>query len=166
MNTHGISGNISVNSLAYSSSPYSEMLNSRDVPATGHLPVQASTGQPVAESGDREHDTMPTPRFLRSSSVGNSFIPNGGKDFERIMELTNKDFKSQNFTLTTFPTPQTFSCWKIRFKTEVCSCPNFPTEAMLWIKEVEEVNSAYDLKTSCSIQRFTLFMILSYSRKD
>ncbi len=24
-----------------------------------------------------------------------------------------------------FPTPQTFSCWKIRFKTEVCSCSTF-----------------------------------------
>ena len=82
------------------------------------------------------------------------------------MELTNNDFKSQNFTLTTFPTPQTSACWKIRFKTEVCSCPNFPPEAMLWIKEVEVVNSVYDLKISCSIQRFILFLILSYSRKD
>ena len=27
-------------------------------------------------------------------------------------------------------TPATFACWKIRFKTEVCSCPQFPTEAM------------------------------------
>ena len=81
MNTYGISGNIFNNSLAYSSPPYSEMLNSRDVPATGHLPVQASTGQPVAESGCRDHDTIPTARFLRSSSVGNSFNPNGGKNF-------------------------------------------------------------------------------------
>ena len=68
MNTHGISRNISVNSLAYSSSSYSEMVNSRDVPASGHLPVQASTMQPVAESGDRDHDTIPTPRFLRRST--------------------------------------------------------------------------------------------------
>ena len=82
------------------------------------------------------------------------------------MELTNNDFKAQNFTLTTFPTPQTFSCWKIRFKTEVCSCPNFLTEAMLWIKEVQEVNSVYDLKILCSIQKFILFLTLSYSRKD
>ena len=25
----------------------------------------------------------------------------------------------------------TFACWKIRFKTEVCTCSQFPTEAML-----------------------------------
>ena len=84
MNTHGFSGNITANSFAYFSSPYSEMLNSMDFPATGHLPVQASTGQPVAESGDRDHDTIPTPRFLRSSSVGNSFNPNGGNNFEEL----------------------------------------------------------------------------------
>ena len=33
-------------------------------------------------------------------------------------------------------------------------------------REVERVSSVYDLKASCSIQRFTLFLILSCSRKD
>ena len=28
-----------------------------------------------------------------------------------------------------FPTPATFACWKIRFKTEVCTCSQFPTES-------------------------------------
>ena len=56
-----------------------------------------------------------------------------------------------------FPTPQTFSCWKIRFKTEVCSCSNFPTKAMLWIKEVELVESGDDSKSSRSIQGITRF---------
>ena len=51
-----------------------------------------------------------------------------------------------------FPTPATFACWKIRFKTEVCTCLQFPTEAMLWIKEVEMVDSVDDLKSSCSIR--------------
>ena len=32
-----------------------------------------------------------------------------------------------------FPTPQTLTCWRIRFKTEVCPCSNFPAEAMLCI---------------------------------
>ena len=38
-------------------------------------------------------------------------------------------------------TPATFACWKIRFKTEACTCSQFSTEAMLWIKEVEMVDS-------------------------
>ena len=45
-----------------------------------------------------------------------------------------------------FPTPATFACWKIRFKTEVCTCSQFPTEAMQWIKEVELVDSVDELK--------------------
>ena len=35
-----------------------------------------------------------------------------------------------------FPTPATFAFRKIRFKTEVCTCSQFPTETMQWIKEV------------------------------
>ena len=46
----------------------------------------------------------------------------------------------------------TFACWKIRFKTEVCSCSHFPSEAMLWIKDVEVVDSVDDLKSSCSVR--------------
>ena len=38
------------------------------------------------------------------------------------------------------------SLWKIRFKTEVCICSQFLTEAMQWIKEVEMVDSMDDLK--------------------
>ena len=43
-----------------------------------------------------------------------------------------------------FPTTTTFACWKIRFKTEICTCSHFPTEAMQWIREVEMVDSVDD----------------------
>ena len=49
-----------------------------------------------------------------------------------------------------FRTPTTFAGWKVRFKTEVSTCSQFPTEAMLWIKEVEVVESVDDLKCSRS----------------
>ena len=48
-----------------------------------------------------------------------------------------------------FSTTATFACWKVRFKTEVCTCSQFLTEAMHWIKEVEMVDSVDDLKSSC-----------------
>ena len=51
-----------------------------------------------------------------------------------------------------FPTPGTVACWKIRLKTEVCICSQFPTEAMHWIKEVEMVESVDDLMSSSSIR--------------
>ena len=38
----------------------------------------------------------------------------------------------------------------MRFKTEVCACSQFPTEAMQWIKEVEMVVSVDDLRSSSS----------------
>ena len=41
--------------------------------------------------------------------------------------------------------------WKIRFKTQVSSCSDFPSHAaMLWIKEVVMVDSVDDLKSSRS----------------
>ena len=55
-----------------------------------------------------------------------------------------------------FPTPATFACWKIRFKTEVCTCSQFPTEAMQWIKEVEMVDSVDDLRSSSSIRGISM----------
>ena len=43
-------------------------------------------------------------------------------------------------------------CWKIRFKTEVCTCSQFPTEALHWIKEEEMVESVDDLKSSSRVR--------------
>ena len=37
------------------------------------------------------------------------------------------------------------------FKTEVCTCSQFLTEAMFWFKEVEMVDSVDDLKSARSI---------------
>ena len=51
-----------------------------------------------------------------------------------------------------FTTPATFACWKMRFKTEVCICSQFLTEALLWIKEVLMVDSVDDVKSSCSVR--------------
>ena len=44
------------------------------------------------------------------------------------------------------PTTSTFSLWKIRFKTQVSASSGSPSKAMLWIKEVEMVDSVDDLK--------------------
>ena len=67
------------------------------------------------------------------------------ENFQRIMVQTNNDCRFQILILTNSTTPATFACWKIRFKTEVCTCSQFPTEAMHWIKEVVMVVSVDDL---------------------
>ena len=71
------------------------------------------------------------------------FSKNYGADQQRL-QISDPHFDK-------FSTQATFACWKIRFKIEVCTCSQFPTEAMLWIKEVELVDSVDDLKSSCSV---------------
>ena len=44
-----------------------------------------------------------------------------------------------------------FLCWKIRFKNQVTTCSDFPSDAMLSIKEVEMADSLEDLKSSRSV---------------
>ena len=72
------------------------------------------------------------------------------------MEQTNNDCRFRIFIFDKFPTPATFACWKIRFKTEVCTCSQFPTEAMQWIKEVELVDSVDDLRSSSSTRGISM----------
>ena len=55
----------------------------------------------------------------------------GAKTTDQISELQ----------LDKFTTPSSFMYWKIRFKTQVSSCSDFTSDAMLWIKEVEMVDS-------------------------
>ena len=55
-----------------------------------------------------------------------------------------------------FSTRTTFAFWKIRFKTEVCSCSHFPSEAMQWIEEVELVDSVDDLRSSSSTRGISM----------
>ena len=52
-----------------------------------------------------------------------------------------------------FLDPSTFQCWKTNFKAEVCSRSSFPTDAMLWVRGLEMVESVDDHETSQSIGR-------------
>ena len=90
-------------------------------------------------------------RCQSEPSANSSVIPgeggslkNYGADQQRL-QISDLHFDK-------FATPATFACWKIRFKTEVCICSQFSTEAMLWITEVEMVDSVDDLKSSSSVR--------------
>ena len=50
-----------------------------------------------------------------------------------------------------FTNSQSFLVWNIRFKIQVTTCSDFPSEAVLWIKEVEMVDSLDELKSSRSV---------------
>ena len=95
-------------------------------------------------------DTALDPR-CQSGPATNSFDPKEGR-FSKDYGADQQRLQSSYLHFDKFPTSTTFACWKIRFKTEVCTCSQFPTEAMLWIKEVEMVESVDDLKSSRSIR--------------
>ena len=69
----------------------------------------------------------------------------------RIAWLNSRGIKSQKSHVDKFFDLATFQCRKTSFTTGVCSCSSFPTEAILWKKEVEMVESVDDLETSQSI---------------
>ena len=84
-------------------------------------------------------------------SATNSVIPSEG-DSSKNQGADQQRLQISDLHFDKFPTPATFACWKMRFKTEVCTCPQFPTEAMQGIKEVEMVDSVDDLKSSSSVR--------------
>ena len=90
------------------------------------------------------------PRYQSGPSARNSFDPSEG-GFSNKYGADQQRLQISDPHFDKFPMPATFACWKIRFKTEVCTCSQFPTDAMPWIKEVEMVESVDDLKSSCSI---------------
>ena len=137
--THGISGNVFVNPSASSSSPYPGGFNPWIPNVTEHISPQR---------GERQTpDTALDPRCQSGPSARNSVVPGEGgfsKNYgaDQRLQISDPHFDK-------FPTA---ACWKIRFKTEICTCSQFLTEAMLWIEEVEMVESVDDLKSSRSIR--------------
>ena len=138
--THGISGNVFANPDASLSARYPQELNQWS--SSIEEPLQSSTVE-MSERQKQDQDLKcqsgPSAKNSVIFSEGDS-SKNYGADQQR-MQISDLHFDK-------FPTPATFACWKIRFKTEVCTCSQFPTEARMWIKEVDLVDSVDDLKFS------------------
>ena len=90
-------------------------------------------------------------RCQSGPSAKNSVIPSEG-DSSKNYGADQQPLQISDLHFDKFPTPATFASRKIRFKTEVCTCSQFLAEAMLWIEEVEMVDSVDDLKSSCSVR--------------
>ena len=129
-----------VNPPASSSSLYPRRFNPWISNVTEDTLVRTSTGGPVTCDERQIPDTVLNPRFQTGPSAGNSFDPKEGR-FSKNYGTDQQRLQISEFHFDKFPTPATFACGKIRFKTEVCTCSQFPTEAFLWIKEVELVDS-------------------------
>ena len=108
----------------------------------------------IAEkSGRPERDS--DLRCQSGPSATNSVIFSGG-DSSKSYGADQQRLQISDLHFDKFPTPATFACWKIRFKAEVCTCSQFLTEAMQWIKEVELVDSVDELRFSSSIRGISM----------
>ena len=91
-------------------------------------PVYSSTAE-KSERPDQNQDL----RCQSGPSAKNSVIFSGG-DSSTNCGADQQRLQIADLHCDKFLTPATFACWKILFKTEVCTCSQFPTEAMQWIK--------------------------------
>ena len=94
-------------------------------------------------------------RCQSGPSAKDSVIFSGG-DSSKNYGADQQRLQISDLHFDKFPTPATFACWKIRFKTEVCTCSQFPTEAMQWIKEVKLVDSVDELRSSSSTRGISM----------
>ena len=147
--TSGISGNVFAHPQTSSSAPYPQESNST-WRKTIEEPIHMSTAE---KSGRPERD--PDLRCQSGPSAKDSVIFSGG-DPSKNYGADQQRLQISDLHFDKFPTPATFACWKIRFKTEVCTCSQFPTEAMQWIKEVELVDSVDDLRSSSSTRGISM----------
>ena len=145
-NMYGFSGNVFANPTASSSALYPQESN----PWVSNVSEHTSP-HVMSESQTPALD----PRCQSGPSARNSFVPSEGR-FSNNDGADQQRLQISDLHFDKFTTPATFACWKIRFKTEVCTCSQFPTEAMRWIKEVEMVDSVDELQTSSSTRGISM----------
>ena len=146
--TRGMSGNVLANPHASSSAPYPQELNQWSTSI--EEPLHTSTAE-KSERSEQNRDL----RFQSGPSARNSFEPKEGRSSKNYA-ADQQRLQISDLHFDKFPTPAMFACWKIRFKTEVCTCSQFPTGAMQWIKEVELVDSLDELRSSSSTRGISM----------
>ena len=118
LDTHGISGNVFADPFASSSALYPQ-----------ELPQWNSSEEPLHSSTVEKSDRPERNQDLRCQSVQsakNSVIFSGGDSLKNY-GADQQRLQISDLHFGKFPTPATFACWKIRIKTEVCTCSQFFT---------------------------------------
>ena len=116
--------------------------------AESEAPALISTRKPRDE--ERIRNTIPVPTSAREPPTMTSFIP---VDIPQSSKVGQQRQQISELQFDKIPLPSSFVCWKIRFNNQVTTCSDFPSEAMLWIKEVEMGDSMDELKSSRSTAR-------------
>ena len=113
--THGISGNVFANPASSSSAPYPQELN----PWGSHI------SEPIHSSMAEKNENQTPVQYQRCQSgpsAKSSVIFNGG-DYSKNYGTDQERLQISDLHFDKFPHA---ACWKMRFKTEVCTCSHFP----------------------------------------
>ena len=108
--TSGISGNVLAHPQTSSSAPYPQELNStwrKTIEEPIHMSTAEKSGRP-----ERDQDL----RCQSGPSAKDSVIFSGG-DYSKNYGADQQRLQISDLHFDKFPTPATFACWKIRFKT-------------------------------------------------
>ena len=111
--THGIWGIVFANPDASSSAPYPQELHQWN--SSIEEPLHSST----VEKSERQEQNQDL-RRQSGPSAKDSVILSGG-DSSKNYGADQQRLQISDLHFDKFPTPATFACWKIRFKTEVCT---------------------------------------------
>ena len=96
----------------------------------GSVPQATGTETPFARDDKQSKDTISMPTFARRPPTMSSFIP---VEFPQNSKVGQQRQQISELLFDKFPSPQSLLVWKIRFKNQVTTCSDFPSEAMLWI---------------------------------
>ena len=129
--------------VASSTAPYPQELNPWILKCRNRFTHRQRTRRRIKHQFKIRDASLDRQPEIQSSLVREIFSKNYGADQQRL-QISDLHFDK-------FPTPATFACWKIRFKSEVCTCSQFSLEVMLWNEEVVMVDSVDDLKSSSSV---------------
>ena len=132
------------NPVASCSAPHPQELN----------PWSSRTEEPLHSSTVEKSERQTQDQYQRcqSGQSAKNFVIFSGGDSSKNYGADQQRLQISDLHFDKFPTPATFACWKMKFKTEVCTCSQFPTEAVHWSKEVEMVDSVDDLMSSSSVR--------------
>ena len=124
-------------------------IQSDDVQRNREAVPEARRTKTFHTSEDRlNRGTIPMPTFATRPLTTSSQEP---VDIQQNYVVGQQRQQISELHFDKFPDPSSFLVWKTRFKTQVSSGSDFPPDAMLWIKEVEMVDSLDELKSSRSV---------------
>ena len=132
-NQSGLQENIFGNQFSTCDSPrdHPRRVQSDEVQRNREAIFEAGRTKTIHTSEDRQNQaTFPMPTFATRPLTTSSTIPVESPQHHMVGQQRQQISELQ---FDKFPNPQSFLVRKIRFNTQITTCSDFPSDAMLWI---------------------------------